>query len=47
MLGLSTQILSKIMENTANGGDITLDGRSIRNSLLNQARRSYGVARTA
>lgn len=47
MLGLSTQILSKIMENTANGGDITLDGRSIRNSLLNQARRNYGVARTA
>ena len=47
MLGLSTQILSKIMVNTANGGDITLDGKSIRNSLLNQARINYGVGRTA
>jgi hypothetical protein len=47
MLGLSTQILNKIMENTANGGDITLDGKTIRNSLLNQARINYGVGRTA
>jgi hypothetical protein len=47
MLGLSTQILNKIMENTANGGDITLDGKTIRGSLLNQARRNYGVGRTA
>jgi len=46
MLGLSTQILSKIMENTAGDKDITLDGRSIRGSLLNQARKNYGVART-
>lgn len=47
MLGLSTQILAKIMENTAGEKDITLDGKSIRGSLLNQARKNYGVARTA
>lgn len=47
MLGLSTQMLGKIMDNTANGADVTLDGKSLRQSLLNQARRSYGVARTA
>jgi hypothetical protein len=47
MLGLSTQILAKIMENTAGDKDITLDGKSIRGSLLNQARKNYGVARTA
>jgi hypothetical protein len=47
MLGLSTQILNKIMENTANGGDITLNGRTLTQSLLNQSRRNYGVARTA
>ena len=47
LLGLSTQILSKIMENAGEGKDITLDGRTLRGSLLNQARRNYGVARTA
>ena len=47
LLGLSTQILAKIMENTAGDKDITLDGKSIRGSLLNQARKNYGVARTA
>jgi hypothetical protein len=47
MLGLSTQMLGKIMDNTANGTDVTLDGKSLRQSLLNQARRNYGVARTA
>ena len=47
MLGLSTQMLGKIMDNTANGADVTLDGKSLRQSLLNQARRNYGVARTA
>lgn len=47
MLGLSTQILAKIMENTAGDKDITLDGKSLRGSLLNQARKNYGVARTA
>ena len=47
LLGLSTQILSKIMENAGEGKDVTLDGRAIRSSLLNQARRNYGVARTA
>ena len=46
MLGLSTQMLGKIMDNTANGTDVTLDGKSLRQSLLNQARRNYGVART-
>ncbi len=46
MTGLSLQMLNKIMENTAQeGADITLDGRTIRNSLLNQARRGYAVAR--
>jgi len=42
--GLSAQILNKIMVNTAEGQDITLDGKSIRGSLLNQARKSYAVA---
>jgi hypothetical protein len=47
MLGLSAQILGKIMDNTANGADVTLNGKSLRQSLLNEARRNYGVARTA
>jgi hypothetical protein len=47
MLGLSTQMLGKIMDNTANGADVTLNGKSLRQSLLNEARRNYGVARTA
>lgn len=47
LLGLSAQILSKIMENAAEDKDITLDGRTLRGSLLAQARRNYGVARTA
>jgi hypothetical protein len=47
MLGLSAQILNKIMENTAAGGDVTLNGRTLTQTLLNQSRRNYGVARTA
>ena len=47
LLGLSTQILSKIMENAGEGKDVTLDGKVLRSNLLNQARRNYGVARTA
>ena len=45
MIGLSNQILNNIMINTANGGDTTLDGKTLRKSLLNQARRNYAVAR--
>jgi hypothetical protein len=45
LLGLNTQILNKIMENTADGGDITLYGRSLTQSLLNESRRNYAVAR--
>ncbi len=46
LAGLSLQMLAKIMENTANGGDITLNGKVITSTLLNQSRRNYGVART-
>jgi hypothetical protein len=44
---LNAQILNKIMENTADGGDITLYGKTLTSTLLAQARRNYGVARTA
>ena len=45
LLGLNTQILNKIMENTADGGDITLYGRSLTQSLLNESRRNYAISR--
>jgi hypothetical protein len=47
LLGLNAQILNKIMENTADGGDITLYGKTLTSTLLSQARKNYGVARTA
>jgi hypothetical protein len=46
LLGLSTQILAKIMENTKGDGDIVLDGKAIRANLIAQSRRNYGVGRT-
>ena len=45
LLGLSTQILNKILINTADGGDITLYGKTLTQSLLNESRRNYAVAR--
>jgi len=46
LLGLSTQILAKIMENTKGDGDIVLDGKVLRANLMAQSRRNYGVGRT-
>jgi hypothetical protein len=47
LLGLSSQILNRIMENTkGEKGSITLYGRSLTQSLLNEARRNYAISRT-
>jgi hypothetical protein len=48
MLGLSATALALIVENTkGETGNVTLNGRYLTQSLLNSARRQYGVARTA
>jgi hypothetical protein len=47
MLGLSAQALNLIVENTKGEKDVTLNGRTLTQTLLNQSRRNYGVSRTA
>jgi len=48
MLGLSATALALIVENTkGETGNVTLNGKVLTQSLLNSARRQYGVARTA
>jgi hypothetical protein len=45
MLGIANQFLNKIMINTADGGDTTIDGEVLNKKLLNNARRKYAVGR--
>jgi hypothetical protein len=48
MLGLSATALALIVENTRpENSTVTLSGRVLNQSLLNAARRQYGVAKTA
>jgi hypothetical protein len=47
LLGLSAQALNLIFENTKKENSVlTLNGRTLTQSLLNQSRTNYGVART-
>ena len=46
LLGLSAQILQQIFENTKGTRTITIAGNRLNDTLLNQSRRNYGVART-
>lgn len=47
MLGITAQFLQQISENTKAEGQIQINGKVLNSALLNQARRSYAVARTA
>ena len=47
LLGINAQFLGQISENTAKDASININGKALQSSLLNQARRLYGVARTA
>jgi hypothetical protein len=47
LLGLSAQILQQIFENTKGDRTITIAGNRLNDTLLNQSRRNYGVARTS
>jgi hypothetical protein len=45
MLGVNAQFLQQISTNTATESDININGKVLQTSLLNQARRNYGVSR--
>jgi hypothetical protein len=47
VLGISAQFLQQISDNTTNDTKVNINGKVLSQTLLNQARRSYGVARTA
>jgi len=47
VLGISAQFLQQISDNTTNDKQININGKVLSTTLLNQARRNYGVARTA
>jgi hypothetical protein len=47
VLGISAQFLQQISDNTTNEKGININGKVLSTTLLNQARRNYGVARTA
>jgi hypothetical protein len=47
LLGLNAQISQQIFENTKGDRTITIAGNRLNDTLLNQSRRNYGVARTA
>ena len=47
VLGMSAQFLQQISDNTTNEKGININGKVLSTTLLNQARRNYGVARTA
>jgi hypothetical protein len=44
---MSAQFLQQISDNTTNEKGININGKVLSTTLLNQARRNYGVARTA
>jgi hypothetical protein len=47
MLGINASLLQQISDNTTNDTKVNINGKVLSQTLLNQARRSYGVARTA
>jgi hypothetical protein len=47
VLGISAQFLQQISDNTTNNTKVNINGKVLSTTLLNQARRNYGVARTA
>ncbi len=46
LLGVNAQFLQQISENTAKDTSVNINGKVLNNTLLNQARRNYAVART-
>lgn len=46
VLGISAQFLQQISDNTTNEKGININGKVLSTTLLNQARRNYGVSRT-
>jgi hypothetical protein len=46
VLGISAQFLQQISDNTTNNTKVNINGKVLSTTLLNQARRNYGVART-
>jgi hypothetical protein len=47
LLGINAQFLGQISTNTAKDASININGKTLQTSLLNQARRTYGVSRSA
>jgi hypothetical protein len=47
MLGINASLLQQISDNTTNDTTVNINGKILTQTLLNQARRNYGVARTA
>lgn len=47
MLGLNAQFLRQISDNTTNDTEVNINGKVLHRNLFNEARRNYGVARTA
>ncbi len=47
LMGVTAQFLGQISENTKGDKEININGKVLNTTLLNQARRSYSVARTA
>lgn len=47
MLGLNAQFLRQISDNTTNDKEVNINGKVLHRNLFNEARRNYGVARTA
>ena len=47
ILGINASLLQQISDNTTNDTKVNINGKVLSQTLLNQARRSYGVARTA
>jgi hypothetical protein len=45
LLGINAQFLGQISTNTAKDGDININGRVLSKSLLNQAKREYGISK--
>ena len=46
LLGVASQFLGQISENTAKDASININGKVLSTTLLNQAKKQYGVART-
>ena len=46
MLAVNAQFLQQISDNTTNNTQVNINGKTLSQTLLNQARRNYGVSRT-